>query len=50
MRRGLAIRKTEDINVAFLVKYEWRILAQSNNVSIQLVKAKYLKIIQISSK
>lgn len=38
---GLGIRKTEDVNTAFLTKQGWKILTQPVNIWVRLVKAKY---------
>lgn len=39
---GLGIRRTEDINAAFLPKQGWKILMKPDNIWVKLVNAKYL--------
>lgn len=40
---GLGVRKTEDVDTAFLAKQGWKILKQPDNVWVQLMNQKYLK-------
>lgn len=39
-KKGLVVRKTEEINTAVLAKHGWNILTQPDNTLVQLMKAK----------
>lgn len=39
---GLGIQKTKDVNAPFLTIQGWKVLAQANNIWIQIIKAKYI--------
>lgn len=42
------MRKVEDVNADSLANKVWKTLIQPNNILVQVVKAKYFKIIEIS--
>lgn len=40
---GISTKKTEDVNTTFPAKQCWNIITQSDNISVKLIEAKYLK-------
>lgn len=42
LARGLSIRRTRDINIAFIIKLAWNLCTQPNKSWVKLVRSKYL--------
>lgn len=43
MKVGLALRKTRDMNIAFLAKMGWRLINEKDNLWTEVLKHKYCK-------